>query len=54
MAQNENHVAVVEDYAAETVDAIENLENVAVQNQKTIQHFMTTNNDITRNLMEAN
>ena len=52
--QNANHAALVEGYAAETAEAIENLANAAVQNQVTVQALTNTNTNITQNLMEAN
>ena len=52
--QNANHAPVVEEYAAETAKAMENLANEAVQNQATVQQLTDTNTSITQNLMEAN
>ena len=45
--QNANHATVVEDFAAETAVAIENLENVAVQKQDIVQ-------ELTQNLRDVN
>ena len=52
--QNANHALVVEEYAAETVEAIENLADAAVHNQVTVQAVTVTNTAITQNLIEAN
>ena len=52
--QNENHAVLVEEYAAETAEAIENLANTAVQNQVTVQALAATNTAITHNLIKAN
>ena len=44
----------VEEYAADTAEAKENLENAAVQRQVTVQALTATNTTIAQNLMEAN
>ena len=45
---------MVEEYAAETTEAIENLANAAIQNQAMVQVLTETNRTITHNLIEAN
>ena len=44
----------MEEYAAETAEAIENLANAAVKNQVTVQDLTTTNTTITQNLIKEN
>jgi hypothetical protein len=52
--QNANHTSVVQDYAAETAEAIEKLADAAVQNQTIVQNLTEANVTISRHLAEAN